>query len=96
VLVLLRELSCRCMRHRHLASPTPEKHCLSVQVCTLSAGELRLAAAAQLGAWLQQQPDLELAPCGFEVVQVGGCGHEGEVGSTRASRRPTAALSVRP
>jgi hypothetical protein len=43
------------------------------QVCTLSARELRSAAAAQLGAWLQQHTDLELPPQGFEVVQVRLC-----------------------
>lgn len=44
---------------------------LFMQVCTLTARELRSAAAAQLGAWMQQQQDLEVPPAGLEVVQVG-------------------------
>lgn len=46
--------------------------CRWAQVCTLSAGELKSAAAAQLGAWVQQQEDLQLPTTGLDVVQVGG------------------------
>jgi len=44
---------------------------LPIQVCTLTGRELRSAAAAQLGAWMHQQQDLEVPPAGLEVVQVG-------------------------
>lgn len=40
------------------------------QVCTLTGHELKAVAAAQLGAWLRQQQDLEVLPSGLEVVQV--------------------------
>lgn len=52
----------------------PLTYCLLLawlQVCTLSARELSSAAAAQLGAWMQQQEDLEVPPSGLEVMQVG-------------------------
>lgn len=41
-----------------------------LQVCTLSARELKSAAVAQLGAFIAQQEDLELPPTGLEVTQV--------------------------
>jgi hypothetical protein len=42
------------------------------QVCTLTGQELKSVAAAQLGAWMRQQQDLEVLPTGLEVVQVRG------------------------
>jgi hypothetical protein len=40
------------------------------QVCTLSAGQLRDAAAGQLSAWVAQQHDLEIPAAGLNIELV--------------------------
>jgi hypothetical protein len=45
--------------------------CFAVhQVCTLSAGQLRDAAAGQLSAWVAQQHDLEIPAAGLNIALV--------------------------
>jgi hypothetical protein len=44
--------------------------CAMQQVCTLSAGQLRDAAAGQLSAWVAQQHDLEVPAAGLNIELV--------------------------
>jgi hypothetical protein len=71
-LCCIRQLQLSAFQLTHFAAP----NCLPCllhamhQVCTLSAQQLRDAAAGQLSAWVAQQHDLEVPAAGLNIELV--------------------------